>query len=179
MIMILLGCILFFGVEIRVDFDDTDMLGVASVYVFGSIRVLYFKLKLHNAEIFWKINNSPYRRFILPEKVENPLKYISKKKITIDTLNIVGLFSDEENALNPIKFVSIFTVFSEMLGGIENNYFNIKNYNHNILPNFNGESIKSHIYMKIKLGILSLIYNIIISKIINVRRKYAVRQSDR
>ena len=172
--MILLGCILLFGVDIRIDFDDKNMVAILSVYIFGRIRVVYSRFMLYNSNIYWKINNRPYRKLSLAEK-NKQFQYITKKKITIEKLNVIAIYSDDDDAIAPLRVISIVSILSDILYVVDNDYFDIKTYSRSILPKFNDNSVKFHIFVKIKFGILSLIYNIIISKIYSRRRvKHAI-----
>ena len=178
MITILLVCILLFGVDIRIDLDD-NMLIVMNVYIFRRFRIAYFRVRVHNSKLYWKLNSRPYRLLQLTERDENAFKYVSYKKIKIDSVKLVTLYGSSEDALDPLKFIVVFTLLSDLINNVDNDYYDIQSYSRKILPNYGNEDIKLHMYISIKFGILSLFYNIIISKFDNVRRKYAVRQSNR
>lgn len=178
MIMILLVCILLYGVNIRIDFND-KLLMVMNVYIFGRLRIAYFRVRMHDSKLYWKFNSKPYRLLSLSERGENTFKYISYKKIEIFSLKIVTIYGSGEDALNPLKFVMMFTLLTDLINNLDNDYYDIKSCSRKILPYYDNENIILHLFITMKFGIISLLYNIIISKFSDMRRRYAVRQSNR
>lgn len=154
--IILLVCILF-GINLR-GYVDLHKMQCAIQLILPLNLTLSLQINLHNKTLFYNINGGKVRRIAAKNNNKKSLNIC--KKIRIESVNYTLILGSADDCLKGLVLANFADYIVKLFADLSAKYVEIRHFEQTIIPDFNANSSKLMLNIRIKQGILDVISNL-------------------
>lgn len=179
MIIILLVCILIYGIDFRVALSTTQNLYLIKIRIFNYFDIFTFRITIHNHKFYYKYGNKPYRLLKI-SKSDNRVSLLDNfPGIKLEYLKLYIRNGESDDAVGVTREWGISLIITEILHYLSKKKIEYKTYERLIMPIYDEDEFNLQLSAKIKYDILKIFFHILRTIRQNKKKRKEVNYGNR